>query len=119
MAHIHAELMKQYAEDAAETDKPWERWEFNPDAKDVGWIALSAHPSWNEESSYRRIPNTLTVTVKVPRPLKEWQAGCYVVGGAIYPDVHPGATTLRWASYEEARQAFDAIFGRTGAINAN
>lgn len=25
--HIHAELMAQYAQDAAETDKPWERWQ--------------------------------------------------------------------------------------------
>lgn len=28
--HIHAELMAEYAKDAMETDKPWERWEcFN------------------------------------------------------------------------------------------
>ena len=25
--HIHADLMLQYAQDAMETDKPWERWE--------------------------------------------------------------------------------------------
>ena len=27
MKHKHAELMMQYAQDAMETDKPWERWE--------------------------------------------------------------------------------------------
>ena len=26
-AHKHAALMLQYAQDAAETDKPWKRWE--------------------------------------------------------------------------------------------
>ena len=26
-AHKHANLMLQYAQDAMETDKPWERWE--------------------------------------------------------------------------------------------
>lgn len=29
-AHIHAELMAQYAEDALITDKPWELWEYKP-----------------------------------------------------------------------------------------
>jgi hypothetical protein len=29
MPHKHAKLMALYAEDAAETDKPWERWEYN------------------------------------------------------------------------------------------
>ena len=28
MKHRHAELMKIYAEDAMETEKPWERWQI-------------------------------------------------------------------------------------------
>lgn len=28
IAHIHYNLMALYAQDAAETDKPWERWQF-------------------------------------------------------------------------------------------
>ena len=28
MKHKHADLMLQYAEDAMETDRPWERWEW-------------------------------------------------------------------------------------------
>ena len=28
MGHIHAAAMAEYAKDAAETNKPWERWEF-------------------------------------------------------------------------------------------
>lgn len=27
MKHVHAELMAEYAKDAMETDKPWERWQ--------------------------------------------------------------------------------------------
>ena len=29
MAHIHAELMAQYAEDAKQHDKPWELWQYS------------------------------------------------------------------------------------------
>ena len=29
MGHIHAAAMAEYAKDALETDKPWERWEFS------------------------------------------------------------------------------------------
>lgn len=36
MKHPHAELMKQYAEDAMETDKPWERWEYSCDGSPWG-----------------------------------------------------------------------------------
>ena len=33
-AHKHADLMLQYAQDAAKTEEPWERWEYN---NDRGW----------------------------------------------------------------------------------
>lgn len=33
MKHPHAELMAQYAQDALETDTPWERWEVRQVAK--------------------------------------------------------------------------------------
>ena len=40
--HPHAASMKLYAEDAAETDKPWERWEAGTQ---VGpWLKLSRNP---------------------------------------------------------------------------
>jgi len=47
MKHIHADLMLEYAKDASETDKPWERWEWKwgiggefitcRDSDDVDW----------------------------------------------------------------------------------
>jgi hypothetical protein len=51
--HPHAENMKRYAEDAAETDRPWERWgwwhTFNNE-----WLPLSYHPDWSIKTQYRR-----------------------------------------------------------------
>ena len=52
-AHPHAELMALYAKDAAETDKPWERWEcYDPFAKK--WIPLTGPTAWMEGVKYRR-----------------------------------------------------------------
>jgi hypothetical protein len=53
MKHKHAELMKLYAEDAAETNTPWERWEAEVGR---GWSGLVDHPLWSEKSKYRRKP---------------------------------------------------------------
>lgn len=52
-AHIHAELMKQYAEDAMQTDKPWELWEYSDDG---GKTFYSLHSSlhWSCHAIYRR-----------------------------------------------------------------
>ena len=52
MGHIHAAAMAEYAKDAAETDKPWERWEFSKTGRD--YDSLHEHPSWNPDVKYRR-----------------------------------------------------------------
>ena len=68
-AHKHAALMLQYAQDALETDKPWERWECNDG---VAWRQFTMrHPSWFNEYEYRRKPKTMTYTVTIPEPLRE------------------------------------------------
>ena len=69
MGHIHAAAMAEYAKDAAETDKPWERWEVIFHRNE--WVALYVHPSWNEKQEYRRKPRTLTYTITIPEPLRE------------------------------------------------
>ena len=79
-AHKHAALMLQYAQDWAETDAPWKRWEVA--AYSNMWGALCSHPSWNEEYEYRRKPKTLTYTVTMPEPLRKAPKRCesyYVV----------------------------------------
>ena len=50
--HIHAELMKQYAEDAMTTDEPWKLWEFY--SNHGYWTTLTDNPLWYANSKYRR-----------------------------------------------------------------
>ena len=76
-AHKHAALMLQYAQDWAETDEPWKRWEVASSSDN--WGALCSHPYWNEEYEYRRKPRTLTYTVTIPEPLR----GAPEVAGTI------------------------------------
>lgn len=69
-AHKHAELMLQYAQDAAETDRPWERWEF--EVKSGVWCNLSEHPAWLENKNYRHKPQVIRVgRHEFPKPLTE------------------------------------------------
>ena len=68
-AHKHAALMLQYAQDAAETDKPWERWEWKGGR---GWYPLASEFAFSIHYEYRRKPGTLTYTVTMPEPL--WDA---------------------------------------------
>ena len=63
MKHKHAELMMQYAQDAMETDKPWELWEVKyPTEKD--WLTLDCNPLWQGAVEYRRKPKMLSVTLE-------------------------------------------------------
>lgn len=82
--HTHAHLMALYAQDAAETDKPWERWEVkNPTSHQ--WSSLKDNPWWIDTCEYRRKPKTIKVNgFEVPEPLKEvadgatvWLAVCH------------------------------------------
>lgn len=77
--HIHADLMKQYWQDAMETDKPWERWECMPCAIDP-WISIVYTPLWHPRNAYRRKPQTVTINgFEVPAPLKEIKTKHYFV----------------------------------------
>ena len=62
MKHKHAELMMQYAQDAMETDKPWELWEYSH-ASSNGWRNLDKMPSWRIGNDYRRKPKMISVTL--------------------------------------------------------
>lgn len=53
MAHIHADLMRQYANDAIESDTPWENWEFFSEDNQK-WVQLVRNPYWDIETQYRR-----------------------------------------------------------------
>lgn len=67
-AHKHAALMLQYAQDAAETDEPWKRWEFK--APNTEWLEFRTHPEWASAYDYRRKPRTIRIgEYDVPEPL--------------------------------------------------
>nr|WP_101127847.1 hypothetical protein [Neisseria meningitidis] len=66
-AHKHAALMLQYAKDAMETDKPWERWEW---FDDKSWYPCSNPPVWEVNMKYRRKPQTIKVGKwEFPKPI--------------------------------------------------
>lgn len=64
--HVHAELMALYAEDAKETDEPWERWQERAPLEyprsiyryydEDGYTTCVRHPSWDLRYQYRRKP---------------------------------------------------------------
>lgn len=56
-AHKYADLMLEYAKDAAKTDKPWDLWQFRS-AKNGDWKPIGAMgSSWVPEFEYRRKPD--------------------------------------------------------------
>lgn len=62
MKHPHAELMAQYAQDAMETDKPWERWQCHWGQR-TGWDDVEDNPSWCKSTQYRRKPKPYEPTL--------------------------------------------------------
>lgn len=62
MKHPHAELMLEYAQDAMETDKPWERWEFRSVIGDK-WRGVNNYPAWLASYEYRRKPKPYEPTL--------------------------------------------------------
>ena len=66
MGHIHAAAMAEYAKDALETDKPWERWEVSFSG---GFIDVTGHPNWSVNHEYRRKPKVILINgLEVPEP---------------------------------------------------
>lgn len=77
-AHVHAALMLQYAQDAAETDTPWERWETSESKTKIGdewvddWEDLTETPDWNPAVGYRRKSSVRYVGgIEIPVPLQK------------------------------------------------
>ena len=69
-AHKHAALMLQYAQDALETDKPWDRWEFRV-LDTEGWLDCAGGIGFSDLCEYRRKPRTITYTITIPEPMRE------------------------------------------------
>ena len=87
--HKHAELMKLYAEDARETDKPWERWQFRY-AGLQGWHPCDCAMYWHDTWEYRRKPKTSR------ERFEAW----------FRPAEYLGSCNVAWEAWQEAeRQA--------------
>ena len=69
-AHKHAHLMLQYAQDAAETNTPWERWQFRC-LDTEGWLDCAGGIGFSDLCEYRRKPRTMTYKVTIPEPLRK------------------------------------------------
>jgi hypothetical protein len=71
MKHKHAENMLAYAQDAMETETPWERWERRYKG-DEHWESLKCCPTWIPLTEYRRKPRTIIINgFEVPEPVRE------------------------------------------------
>ena len=108
--HPHAASMLLYAQDAAETDKPWERWEFI--GSDNGFNGCLKHPEWHEDFEYRRKPKTITVNgIKVPAPAREAPKM-----GEKFFLVNPAASTLAVA-YSWSNGRYDNEWLNKGVLH--
>ena len=59
--HVHAELMAEYAKDAAKSKEPWKDWEMTDSFDTTSWISCTGHPGWVSVLNYRRKPKTVTI----------------------------------------------------------
>lgn len=86
--HPHAESMMLYAQDAMETDKPWERWVFITENGTL--CQCMKHPEWRKDFEYRRKPRTILINgIEVPEPVKEelLEGQSYYLVDITYPQL--------------------------------
>ena len=70
MVHKHAENMALYAQDAAETNTPWKRWELSEIDDKGRWYPCTTHPAWNENTWYRHKKTVIKIgRFEFPKPM--------------------------------------------------
>lgn len=132
-AHVHAALMLQYAQDAMETDKPWERWEVRMAANvqpNAVFERLSSHPEWHTSNEYRRKPQTIKVGKwEFPKPIEQ-PLGCtdvyyYVDFNMEKAEFIPFSDTWTNNQYDDDRLtgnlchlSYDAALAHADVLNA-
>lgn len=126
--HKHAAHMKAYADDAAETERPWERWQWSESPDSAEWIDCKVYenaPIWCVSCGYRRKPRTLTIAgVEIEQPLESAAHGshayttnaagevCNIMLCLGYSDHADALANGRlFATPEAAKAAYDAITG--------
>lgn len=111
-AHIHAETMLQYAQDAMKTNTPWELWECRKANSNDPWCELETHPAWCEYSEYRHKPHTVNINgYEVPEPVR---SPLYIGTKYWSPYISVGAhaSSATWTEHE-----FDYARLRNGVIH--
>jgi len=69
--HKHWKEIAQYAQDAAETEKPWERWQYKS-IYDADWIDGKVDFAFYQGWEYRRKPRFILINgIEVPEPMRE------------------------------------------------
>lgn len=98
----HADLMAEYAKDAATHIRPWLLWQYRHQG-DAVWDNCPMHPGWSEGCEYRRKPSVPVHTVNgfvVPAPQT-----AEIQNGVRYwvPSPASDSWTFRdnWSSYPE------------------
>ena len=73
MAHIHVELIQQFAKDAMEHDEPGKLWEYSiDDGKTWKCFQYRDNPSFGTQFQYRRKQEPIDINGhKIPKPLRE------------------------------------------------
>lgn len=131
-AHVHAALMLQYAQDAAETDRPWERWETSESKTKIGdewvddWEDLTGNPDWNPAVGYRHKKTVIKIgRFEFPKPMTrapkegtdyfylDFGDNGFVVGGSSWAgddfDMKNVAMNVSHLSHKDAQTHADVL----------
>ena len=66
---IHADSLALYAQDAAECEEPWLRWQFECEDS---WYDCTIPVAFSPDIKYRRKPKTILINgFEVPEPVRE------------------------------------------------
>nr|DAM42741.1 MAG TPA: hypothetical protein [Caudoviricetes sp.] len=123
-AHVHAALMLQYAQDAAETNTPWLLWELSDNEMD--WYPCSTHPAWNEQTRYRHKKTVIKIgRFEFPKPMTrapkegtdyfylDFGDNGFVVGGSSWAgddfDMENVAMNVSHLSHKDAQTHADVL----------
>ena len=103
MGHTHAAAMAEYAKDALETVKPWERWEFSYGGQEK-YFALESDPCWATGAKYRRKPKGILINgYEVPEPCRE-----PLRSGQKFCSMNPFAGP-QWFTWDGSKEDFHAL----------
>lgn|SRR5574337_897288 len=131
--HPHAALMALYAQDAAETETPWKRWQWrDPLIHEPRWSDCRNDFMFSNVCEYRRKPKTIRIgEFDVPEPLREapeadakvWFATILTQHGAWNEEWRGTETQRRWLAHgivhttrEAAEQHARALLSFTSEV---